>query len=117
MRRYETVFILDPGLDDAACDKEIIKVEELLEKHKGKLLKTDRWGLRRLSYRIKKKTEGYYVLIQFEATSDLVRELERHFKLNEFCLRSLIVQKENEKSAEKDMKSASAEENKDMVEA
>lgn len=103
MRRYETVFILDPGLDEATWDKEIKKVEELIANHQGKIIQTDRWGLRRLFYRIKKKTEGYYVFIQYEAPVSLNRELDRYYKLNESCLRFLItLSKEQEKALGKE---------------
>ena len=55
MRKYETAFILDPGLDEATLDKEVKKVEELIENNKGKIIQTDRWGLRKLTYHIRKK--------------------------------------------------------------
>jgi small subunit ribosomal protein S6 len=118
LRKYETVFILDPGSDDATRDKEIKKVEELIEKNKGKIIQTDRWGMRRLHYRIKKKNEGYYVLIQFEAPVALNRELDRYYKLNEDLLRYIIVQqKDKTKLLEKDKKYPDIEGSKEKVEA
>lgn len=118
MRKYETVFILDPGSDDATRDKEIKKVEELIEKHKGKLIQTDPWGMRRLHYRIKKKNEGYYVLVQFEAPAALIRELDRYYKLNENLLRYIIVQqKDKTKSLEKDKKYPHMENSEKKVKA
>ncbi len=97
MRQYETVFILDPGLDEITWDKEVKKIEELIENNKGKIIQTQRWGLRKLSYHIKKRNEGYYVLIQFEAPISLIRELDRYYKLNESCLRFLNVVLEEKK--------------------
>jgi small subunit ribosomal protein S6 len=99
LRQYETVFILDPVLDEIAWDKEVKKLEELIENNKGKIIQTQRWGLKKLSYHIKKKNEGYYVLIQFEAPTSLVRELDRYYKLNESCLRFLNVVLEEKKTA------------------
>ncbi len=97
MKKYETVFILDPGLDEITWDKEVKKLEELIENNKGKIIQTQRWGLRKLSYRINKKNEGYYVLIQFEAPASIIRELDRYYKLNESCLRFLNVVLEEKK--------------------
>ena len=118
MRKYETIFILDPGLDDATWDKEVKKVEELIENHKGKVLQTERWGMRRLSYRIRKKTEGYYVFILFEAPVSIIRELDRFYKLNENCLRFLIVLQEAKgKTLGKDEEPSKTEGSDEKVEA
>lgn len=118
MRKYETVFILDPGLDDATWDKEIKRVEELIDKNKGKIIQTDRWGMRRLYYSIKKKNEGYYVLIQFEAPTSLILELDRYYKLNENLLRYIILQqKDKTQLLEKDKKYSDVEGSEKKVKA
>ena len=98
MRKYETVFILDPSLDDKTIQKEIKRVEDLVTDHKGQVLKIDRWGKKRFAYPIGKKHEGYYTLILFEGDVNIPKELERIYKLNEFCLRYLtVVAQEGEK--------------------
>jgi small subunit ribosomal protein S6 len=89
--RYETIFVLDPSLDDKTVPKEIKKVEDLITDHKGQVLKTDKWGKKRFAYPIKKKQEGFYTLILFEGDGKIPKELERAYKLNEFCLRYLTV--------------------------
>ncbi len=91
MLRYETVFVLDPSLDDKTMQEEIKKVEDLVTNHKGQVLKTDKWGKKRFAYPIRKKHEGYYTLILFEGDGKIPKELERVYKLNEFCLRYLTV--------------------------
>ena len=93
---YETVFVLDPSLDDKAIQKEIKKVEDLITEHKGEILKTDKWGKKRFAYPIKKKHEGYYTLILFQGEGGIPKELERAYKLNESCLRYLTVVAEEE---------------------
>jgi len=112
LTRYETVFVLDPSLDDKTIQKEIKKVEDLITDHKGQVLKTDKWGKKRFAYPISKKNEGYYTLILFEGDGKIPKELERVYKLNEFCLRYLtvvaqeevepIVSKEKEEQVKKD---------------
>jgi small subunit ribosomal protein S6 len=94
--RYETVFVLDPSLDDKAIQKEIKRVEDLITEHKGEVLKTNKWGKRRLTYPIKKKHEGYYTLILFQGEGRISKELERAYKLNESCLRYMTVAAEGE---------------------
>ncbi len=96
MRLYETVFVLDPSLDEHTVEKEINKVEELITSNKGTVKKTEKWGMKKFAYPIKKKPQGYYTLIYFEGNGGLLKELERVYKLNEFCLRYLTVQSEEE---------------------
>lgn len=91
MRVYETVFILDPTLDEHTMEKEIKKVEDLITNQKGKIIKTEKWGTRRLAYPIKKKLQGHYTLIYFDGEGNIPTDLERAYKLNESCLRYLTV--------------------------
>ncbi|MGB8656885.1 MAG: 30S ribosomal protein S6 [Candidatus Zixiibacteriota bacterium] len=91
MRVYETVFILDPSLDEHTVEKEIKKVEDLITGQKGKIVKTEKWGTRRLAYPIQKKMQGHYTLIYFEGDGNIPTDLERAYKLNESCLRYLTV--------------------------
>ena len=91
LRVYETIFILDPTLDEHTLEKEIKKVEDLIANQKGRIIRTEKWGTRRLSYPIKKKMQGFYTLIYFEGDGNIPAELERAYKLNESCLRYLVV--------------------------
>jgi len=72
MRIYETTFILSPQADDAAFDRQIKSVSELITSNEGKVLEEDRWGIRRLAYPIKKFTQGYYTRMVFEGTRDQI---------------------------------------------
>jgi len=91
MRIYETTFILSPQADDAAFDRQIKSVTDLIEKHEGKILEEDRWGIRRLSYPIRKYTQGYYTRCIFEGNNDILSELERMYRLEEQFIRHLTV--------------------------
>ncbi len=88
---YETVFVLDSSLDDHTIQKEIEKVEQFIINHKGRIIRNEKWGVKRFAYPIKKKLQGYYTLIYFEGDGDIPSELERLYKLNESCLRYLTV--------------------------
>lgn len=102
MRLYETIFVLDPSLDEHTIEKEISKVEEMIATYKGTVKKTEKWGMKKFAYPIKKKVQGFYTLIYFEGDGSIPTELERSYKLNENCLRYLTVaSQEEEKRAEK----------------
>ncbi|MCK4224978.1 MAG: 30S ribosomal protein S6 [candidate division Zixibacteria bacterium] len=96
MRVYETIFVLDSSLDDGTIQKEIEKVERLIINQKGRIIKIEKWGTKKFTYPIKKKLQGYYTLIYFEGDGNIPTELERIYKLNEFCLRYLTVVSEEE---------------------
>lgn len=95
MTTYETIFVLDPSLEDHGIQKEIQKVEDLIAGRQGKVVKTEKWGLKKFAYPIKKKLQGFYTLIYFEGEGNIPLELERSFKLNESCLRYLTVASES----------------------
>jgi small subunit ribosomal protein S6 len=101
---YETIFVLDPTLDDHGVQKEIEKVEELITSRKGRVVKTEKWGLKKFAYPIRKKVQGFYTLIYFEGEGDIPSELERSYKLNESCLRYLTVVSKPKPEAEEEKK-------------
>jgi small subunit ribosomal protein S6 len=97
---YETIFVLDPALEEHGVQKEIQKVEDLITGRQGKIVKTEKWGLKKFAYPIKKKIQGFYTLIYFEGEGNIPSELERSFKLNESCLRYLTVLSEGKTQPE-----------------
>lgn len=92
MRIYETTFILSPQADDAAFDRQIKSVAELITRHDGRILSEERMGIRRLAYPIKKFTQGYYARIIFEGNNNVLREVDRLYRLEEPYIRNLTVQ-------------------------
>lgn len=93
MTKYETMFILDPALEDTAKDQTIETVKGIIESE-GKVGDVDVWGMRKLAYPIQKKNEGYYVVIEFEAEPSLPKELDRRLKISDAVMRHIIVNKE-----------------------
>lgn len=91
MRHYETTFILSPDLEETELEQNITRYSNIITAGGGTIEKEDRWGMRRLAYQIRKKTQGYYVQLVHESGPDVPRELERQFLLNENCLRYLTV--------------------------
>ena len=80
MRRYETIFIASPTLTDEQSDELVKQFEGIIAEQGGELLKTDKWGRKKLAYEIQKFSEGYYTLFEMNAGPDLIAELERRFR-------------------------------------
>ena len=95
MRKYETIFILDCGIEEAAQQALIEKVKGEIEGAGGTIETLDEWGKKKLAYAIKFKTEGYYVFIVFEAEVETPLELERIYRITEEILKGLIVRKDD----------------------
>ncbi len=91
MNKYETTFILEPGLDEVRVNEEVDKVSGWITEMGGQVLEVQRWGKRRLSYEIHKKRDGIYTLILHDSPGPVVREVERRMRLDESVLRVLSV--------------------------
>ena len=90
-REYETVFILDPGLEEPKVNEEVERAAALIRDHGGTVDEVERWGRRRLAYEIGRKRDGVYTLLRYHAEGPAVKELERRLRLNESVLRALTV--------------------------
>lgn len=91
MRKYEVLYVLSPNLEEEAVDAAITRFEETIVKTGGTVVKTDKWGKRRLAYEIKDQIEGFYVLTTFQAANETAQELDRLMRIAEEVLRHLIV--------------------------
>ena len=93
MNKYELMFIIDPVLEDDKKDAVIETVKGIIAAD-GEVAETDVWGLRKLAYPIQKKTEGYYVVMQFAAAPELPKELDRRLRIADAYMRHIIVSKD-----------------------
>lgn len=91
MRKYEFVFILDPGVDDAGVADGLERYSRLIREQGGEVVRHELWGRRRLTYEIEHKTEGSYVYVKFRGDTKVVDELNRVLRFDERVLRTLIV--------------------------
>ena len=88
---YETTIILNASLDDTQIDTAIGRVQETITKNGGAITLLNKWGRKRLAYSISKKTNGFYVNIEFTAPSTVIGLLERSYQLDEMVLRYLTI--------------------------
>ena len=91
MTKYETTFILEPGLDENRVNEEIERVSQWIKDLGGEVLEVQRWGKRRLAYEINKKRDGIYTLILHLSPGPVIKEIERRMSLNESYIRVLSV--------------------------
>lgn len=91
MRIYEELFILKPDAPEEEIDAQIEQLKTTITNGGGTVDKVDKWGIRKLAYRIAKRDEGFYVLIVFSAGSQLVREVERRLRVSDLVMKFITV--------------------------
>ncbi len=94
MNKYESLYIITPELEAEETKAVVEKFSGIITANGGTVESVEEWGLKHLAYPIDYKTDGYYVLVNFEAAAELPRELERNFKNDEKILRFIVVRKE-----------------------
>jgi len=91
MNHYETIYIVNPTLDDDSLKETIDKFSDLIKKLKGTIVKVSEWGKRKLAYDVKRFDKGYYVVLDFCALPKMLTELERNLKLDDRILKYITV--------------------------
>ena len=91
MRIYEELFIVRPDLPEEQIDQLIEQLTTLIASQGGNVDKSDKWGVRKLAYRVQKRGEGFYILLQFTAKPETVRELERRLRVSDEVMKFLTV--------------------------
>ncbi len=93
MKTYEMLYVLDASVADEAKEALVSKFEGIVTSNGGKVVSTDKWGVKKLAYPINYKSDGYYVLMTFEAESAVVKELDRVAGLTAEVLRRMTTKK------------------------
>ncbi len=123
MPYYESTFILKGDLEENEVEEESASIKESIEKEGGSLIKMDKWGKKRLAYRVKKNRYGHYLLVHFEIDADKSKALEWKFKLVDNILKYFVLRIEKEDmektvaSAEPAEKAEKGEKTKETVAA
>ena len=91
MRIYESLFIVKPDTPDEELDQRLEQVRTNLTAGGATVDKLEKWGKRRLAYKIGKYREGAYVLIQFTAGPETVKEFERRLRVSDIVLKYITV--------------------------
>jgi small subunit ribosomal protein S6 len=91
MRRYETIFIVTPDCPEEDLKTVATKFQGLVTNMDGVVSSYEEQGKKRLAYNVKKQDKGYYVLMDYVGSSDLVSEIERTMRLDDRILKYLTV--------------------------
>ncbi|MFC0878589.1 30S ribosomal protein S6 [Saccharicrinis sp. FJH2] len=89
LNNYETVFILTPVLSENQMKEAVEKFNKLLTDNGAEIVHQENWGLRKLAYPIQKKSTGFYQLLEFKSTPDLIAKLELEYRRDERIIRFL----------------------------
>ncbi|HEX3684373.1 MAG TPA: 30S ribosomal protein S6 [Bryobacteraceae bacterium] len=91
MRIYEELFIVRPDATEEEVDPFIEQLKNVVTQADGRIEKAEKWGVRKLAYRVLKYNEGQYILLQFAAKPDVVKEIERRLRVADLVLKHLTV--------------------------
>ena len=91
MRIYEELFIVRPDATDEEVDPLIEQLKNVISHAGGTVEKTDKWGVRKLAYRVMKYNEAQYILLQFTANPDTVKEIERRLRVADLVMKYITV--------------------------
>jgi small subunit ribosomal protein S6 len=91
MRRYETIFIVDPDVSDEQRGQVFTRLEELFTQYGGFLVARDEWGVKKLAYEIRKRSRGFYVRVDYCGDGPLVDEIERSFRIDDKILKFMTI--------------------------
>ena len=94
MPLYESVVIARQDIATTQVDTLADELTAILTEGNAKVLKRESWGLRSLTYRIKKNRKGHYVLFNIDGPASAINEYERRMRINEDVLRYLTVRVE-----------------------
>jgi small subunit ribosomal protein S6 len=96
-RQYDLIFICRPDTPEADVDKVIATLEHAASEKGGKVESVNKWGRRRMAYRVQKLREGYYVYLVVKSThGEVVKELERRLKVSDAVMKYLTVRLDEE---------------------
>ena len=95
-RQYELVYLVSPDATDEQIQGLHAQVQEIVGRMSGQLDKTEHWGRRKLAYEIGPHKEATYVLEVISGTGELMKELDRRFRVSDQVLRHLIVRVDRE---------------------
>lgn len=118
MRSYQSVLILKPDVDEPGVDVALEKIGEFIKSNGGSCLKVEKWGKKRLAYRVKKNRFGVYLNIYHTLESAKVIDLENKYKLFDLVIKYMLLRLsdgELERAMGKEDEVAEGEENSAKV--
>jgi small subunit ribosomal protein S6 len=104
-RQYDLIFICRPDTPEADIDKVISTLEHTATEKGAKIEKTEKWGRKRMAYRVHRLREGFYVYMVLRSThGELVKELERRLKVSDVVIKYLTIRLDEELKRQEKLK-------------
>jgi small subunit ribosomal protein S6 len=91
LRSYQSVLILKPDIDESRADEALEKIGEFIKSNGGACLKIEKWGKKRLAYRIKKNRFGIYLNIYHTLDSAKTTDLESKYRLFDLIIKFMVL--------------------------
>ena len=91
MPQYEHIFLARQDVSNQQVEELTATLKSIIEENGGSIAKTEYWGLKSLSYRIKKNRKAHYSLMNIDAPHSAVQEMERQMQINEDILRFMTL--------------------------
>ena len=91
MRMYEGLFLIDNAHASTEWDNVVKHIHDILQKNGAEILKTEKWGEKKLAYKIKSHKRGTYLLVHFNAKNSAIAMVRRDFQLSDYIIRFLII--------------------------
>ena len=98
MRKYEIMFIVDAKVPEDGIDQINSQAASVVSDGGGRVEEIEKMGVRPLAYQIEKMNEGFYVLMTVEANGEIIKEIERRFRVMDTVLRYLTVRTDEEQN-------------------
>jgi len=96
-RQYDLIFICQPDTPEPEIDKIIATLEHTATEKGAKIEKVDKWGRKRMAYRVKKLREGIYVLMVLKSShGEVIKELERRLKVSDAVIKYQTIRLDEE---------------------
>ncbi len=104
-RQYDLIFICRPDTLEADIDKVIATIEHTATEKGGKIESVNKWGRKRMAYRVQKLREGYYVYMVLKSThGEVIKELERRLKVADPVMKYLTIRVDEELKRQEKLK-------------
>ena len=91
LRSYQSVLILKPDIEESRVDEALGKIGEFIKSNGGACLKTEKWGKKRLAYRVKKNRFGIYLNIYHTLEPSGIIDLEKKYKLFDLIIKYMVL--------------------------
>ena len=93
MNKYETVILVSAIITDEQRNEVVSKIQKLISA-KGKLIETEEKGKRKMAYEVKKHTEAFYYVLNFESEADFIAELQRNYRIIDEIIKFIVVKQD-----------------------